>query len=169
MEGDKLFQGTFRMGGTVGESIISNPGNKYFYLRGFETNRFLGDKALLISGEYRFPIAYPQRFPGMLPIFFQKIHGALFADWGGVFDRKNRYPLTVSGTTLINPATGQPVYVEFKDEDEWNLGVGAELRVTGFLGWGMIAPPLTARFGVAHDIQGDGIGPVFYFDIGTPF
>lgn len=169
MEGDKLFQGTFRMGGTVGESIISNPGNKYFYLRGFETNRFLGDKALLISGEYRFPIAYPQRFPGMVPIFFQKIHGALFADWGGAFDRKNRYPLTVGGTPLINPSTGQPVYVEFKDEDEWNLGVGAELRITGFLGWGMIAPPLTARFGVAHDIQGDGIGPVFYFDIGTPF
>lgn len=169
MEGDKLFQGTFRMGGTLGESIISNPGNKYFYLRGFETNRFLGDKALLISGEYRFPIAYPQRFPKMLPIFFQKIHGAFFADYGGAFDRKNRYPLTVGGTTLINPSTGQPIYVEFEENDEWNLGVGAELRITGFLGWGMIAPPLTARFGVAHDIQGDGIGPVFYFDIGTPF
>lgn len=169
MEGDKLFQGTFRMGGTVGESIISNPGNKYFYLRGFETNRFLGDKAILISGEYRFPIAYPQRFPGMLPVFFQKIHGALFADYGGAFDRKSRYPLTVAGTPVVNPSTGQPIYVEFEDKDEWNLGIGAELRITGFLGWGMIAPPLTARFGVAHDIQGDGIGPMFYFDIGTPF
>jgi hypothetical protein len=169
MEGDKLFQGTFRVGGTLGESVISSPGNKFFALRGFRTNQFIGDRALVLSGEYRFPIAYPQRSIGLTPLYFQKIHAALFADYGGAFDRKNRFPLTFDGVPLRDVNTGRPISVEFENTDQWNLGVGAELRITGVLGWGLIGPAVTGRLGVAQDVQGNGIGPVFYFDIGTPF
>lgn len=169
MEGDQIFQGTFRVGGTLGESIISSPGNKFFALRGFKTNQFIGDRALVVSGEYRFPIANPQSSIGLTPVYFQKIHAALFADYGGAFDRKNRFPLTLNGVPLVDASTGRPISVEFVRKDVWNLGVGAELRVTGFLGWGLLGPAMTGRFGLAQGVQGDDNGLVWYFDIGTTF
>jgi outer membrane protein assembly factor BamA len=157
------------VGGSVGESIISSPGNEYFMLRGYEIAQFVGDKALVVSGEYRFPISYPEKGRKMFPVFLQKVHGAIFADYGGAFDRKSEYPLSVGGSPVIYKDTEEQAALRLKKHDNWNLGTGAELRLTGFVGWGVLDEPLTTRIGWSVDATGGGLGPNIYIELGTSF
>ena len=169
MDGDKLYQGTFRVGGMVGESILSSPGSRFFMLRGYEMSDFIGDEAMVMSGEYRFPIAYPQRGGKKLPVFVQKIHGALFVDYGGAFDRKTTYPLSVDGAPVVDSATGKQVVLEIEEDDDWNTGVGGEVRFSGYVGYGFLESPVTLRLGYANDVEGKGLGSTVFMELGTSF
>jgi len=170
MDGDKLFQGTFRVGGSIGESIVSSPGTRYIALRGYELAQFTGDKAAVGSFEYRFPIAYPQAAPGMFPIFLQKIHAALFVDAGGAFDRKDTYPISSDTYPLeIDGKQVDQVKLKIKEDDEWNVGAGFEVRFTGYVGWGVLDRPMTLRIGFAKDATGGGLGRSMFLDLGTSF
>lgn len=169
MDGDQLYQGTFRVGGSVGESMLSSPGRKFFILRGYDVAQYIGDSAAVVSGEYRFPLGYPQRGFKRFPLFFQKAHAAIFADYGGAFDRKNEYPLSIGGAPLVDANTGDQLVMRFEEEDSWHLGMGAELRLTGFLGYGMMPAPITGRFGFAKDVSGDGLGNTVFFELGTSY
>ncbi len=162
MEGDKLFQGTFRVGGAVGESILSAPGNKFFMLRGYSVSQFVGDRAAVFSGEYRFPIGYPERGWRMVPLFLQKVHAAIFADYGGAFGREENYP-------FVSKYTGEQMTLTLPIKEDWNLGAGAELKLTGFIGWGLIGQALTFRIGYADDVTGDGLGSTLYLELGTSY
>lgn len=124
--GDRLLQGTFRLGSATGESIISGPTPRLFTLRGLPQITFAGERALLFSGEYRLPLAYPQRGAGTGPIFLKKLHMAFFADYGSVFNDK----------------------IDFNN---FLLGVGAELRADLVLGYGL---PVSARLGYGIIVVG---------------
>jgi outer membrane protein assembly factor BamA len=51
-------------------------------VRGFEDGTLRGDSAGIGSIEYRFPIHEIDRGPTTIPIFFNRIHGSVFADGG---------------------------------------------------------------------------------------
>ncbi len=173
MDGDKLFQGAFRVGGSIGESIISSPGTRYLALRGYELAEFIGDEAAVGTFEYRFPISYPQAGAGMFPIFLQKIHAALFADAGGAFDRKDTYPISSDAYDLpidgSSVAAGKEGILKIKEDNEWNIGAGFEVRFTGYIGWGVLDRPMTLRVGFAKDATGGGLGKTMFLDLGTSF
>ena len=96
-----------------------------FVLRGFEPQQFIGNNFSLINAEYRFPLAYVDRGVSTLPVFLRHVSGAVFADWGGAYDRIPRNSPT----------------------DVLHLGVGGELWVSFMLGYRL---EWTARVGLAH-------------------
>lgn len=124
--GDKLLQGTFRLGSALGEGTLSAVTPRLFTLRGLPQITFAGERALLMSGEYRLPLVYPQRGAGTGPIHLNKLYMIFFADYGSVFD----------GDINFN---------------NFLLGVGAELRGDLVIAYGL---PLTTRIGYGIIVKG---------------
>jgi len=125
--GDPLTQGTFVVGGALGEGTLARQSTlTYFPLRGLPTSAFGATRAMLMSVEYRFPIVSPQVGAGTWPFFIKNIHAALFADYGDgwVADQKS-------------DDIG-------KFFDDFMLGVGAELRGDFVIGHGL---PVKGRLG----------------------
>lgn len=85
--GDRLVQGTFGLGGAMGEGAFGGGGSyNYFPLRGLPVSAFSRTRAMLFSGEYRFPILNTLRGIGTVPFFLKDISGALFADYGNAWN-----------------------------------------------------------------------------------
>ncbi|MDL1871668.1 hypothetical protein FBR05_05640 [Deltaproteobacteria bacterium PRO3] len=124
--GDRLLQGTFRLGSALGEGTLSAVTPRLFTLRGLPQITFAGERALLMSGEYRLPLVYPQRGLGTTPIHLNKLYMVFFADYGSVFNGD----------------------IDF---DNFLLGVGAELRGDFVIGYGL---PITARLGYGIIVSG---------------
>jgi hypothetical protein len=55
-------------------------------LRGFDRDDLSGRSVAVANVDYRFPIAWPQRGRGTLPVFLRSLHGALFVDAARVWD-----------------------------------------------------------------------------------
>ncbi len=84
-----------------------------FRLRGYEPAQFIGTHFNLLNTEYRFPILYADRGISTLPVFLRTLSGAVFADYGGAFNR-----------------------IDLEDPfEEYHLGVGAELWMDVVLGY----------------------------------
>lgn len=123
--GDQFRQGTFTMGGDLGEGLMASGGNLYYFpLRGLPVATLARTRALLFSGEYRFPIVSAQRGLGTLPVFLDELHFGLFADYGNAWN--------------ANQSTGKYFF------DNFFLGTGGELRGNFYLGHGL---PITGRLG----------------------
>ncbi len=80
-------------------------------LRGFGTADLYGFHAAVVNLDYRFPLAWPQRGVGTLPLMLRKVHGALFVDagnaWDGSFrlaDVRRAYGAELSADTLLGEA-----------------------------------------------------------------
>ncbi|MCX7972437.1 MAG: FtsQ-type POTRA domain-containing protein [bacterium] len=56
-------------------------------IRGYDFNRFIGNKAFLINVEYRFPVTKK----------VENLYGALFLDWGGAFQPREKINLDKTG------------------------------------------------------------------------
>lgn len=124
--GEQLVQGTFTLGGSLGEGALSAGGESMFYfpLRGLPGPTFSKSRALLFSTEYRMPLIYAQRGLGTLPLFLNDLNLALFADYGNAWNSHEGL-----GSTGFN---------------NFMLGTGAELRADFVLGHGL---PVTGRVG----------------------
>ncbi|OGQ21311.1 MAG: hypothetical protein A3I05_07085 [Deltaproteobacteria bacterium RIFCSPLOWO2_02_FULL_44_10] len=128
--GDRLIQGTFSLGGALGEGSMAGGGSFfYFPLRGLPTASFSRTRAMLFSSEYRFPLTSPQRGLGTAPIFLKNLHGAFFADYGNAFNAHEG---------------GSDKFSTFFDN--FFLGVGSELRADFIVGYGL---PIVGRVGYA--------------------
>ncbi len=163
-QGDRFVPGTFTLGGDLGEgTLTAPPGGSYFSLRGLPVAAFSGDRAMVLSGEYRLPIISPQHGPGTWPFFVENLHIGFFADYGD----------TWSKTQNDHNSWGNFF-------DKFMLGVGTELRGDFIVGHGL---PITGRFGYAiivnnrnrlagllDPITGSGIrNGIFILQFGTPF
>ncbi|MFH1875031.1 MAG: DPP IV N-terminal domain-containing protein [Pseudomonadota bacterium] len=125
--GDQFAQGTFGLGGDVGEGNLAQGGSyNYFPLRGLPVSAFSRTRALLLSAEYRIPLVSPQRGIGTWPFFINNIHAAIFADYGNAWNAHEN--------------DGKGFF------DDFMLGVGSELRGDFLLGHGL---PVTGRLGYA--------------------
>lgn len=127
--GDTLTQGTFAIGGSLGESPIVAASTRVFTLRGLPLSSFLRDRAMVLSAEYRMPLFETQRGLGTTPFFLNQASIAFFADYGNAWNKGQ----TPGGFDFFDP---------------FLLGVGAELRghfvlayhlpIMGRLGYGII-------------------------------
>lgn len=159
--GDQLRQGTFSMGGAIGEGALAAGGSLYYYpLRGLPVAALQRDRAMLMSAEYRIPLVHIGRGLGTSPLFVQDIYIAGFADYGNSWN--------------ANQSTGSYFFNNFF------LGVGGELAANVIIGHGL---PLTGRVGygiivVNRDRLGNLQDPilnhsardgVFILQLGTSF
>ncbi len=128
--GDKVVQGTFGVGGALGEGQFASGGSyNYFPLRGLPLSAISATRAMVLSTEYRFPIYSLQRGLGTVPVYLKDISGAIFADYGDGWNAGN--PNKDSIKTFF---------------DDFFLGVGAELRGDFVIGHGL---PIHGRVGYA--------------------
>ncbi len=138
------------LGGTVGGIPLLFP------LRGYGRDIRSGKYAWSASGEYRFPLALVHRGTGLLPLYFDRIWGALFFDAGNAWG-------DLAGFDVPNPSL-DPL-----------MAVGGELTIRLVPFWTV---PIDVRFGLGMPLQ-DVVDPVtqqrvgdsprFYVRLGRSF
>jgi WD40-like Beta Propeller Repeat len=142
--GDLRHRGLYFLGGYPPQDLLrsiydfSRPGGAS--LRGYPYAAFIGDQFHVFNFEYRFPIVWIERGFQTFPLYFQRLHGKLFADWGGAF---------------------------FGDIglDKFKLGIGGELMLELTYLWYF---PAALQLGYAHGYGEKGSDQV-YFLLNGPF
>lgn len=146
--GDGQRYGSFRLGGSFGESGYYTLPEEWRALRGFAPASVYGDAFYLGSAEYRLPLFRLDRGVSTIPAFGRTLSATAFVDAGNAADELNGD--AIAGT---------------------RVGAGGELRGTAVLGWGV---GVSARVGYAFAVRGsDGI-PLgstdgFYAWLGSSF
>jgi outer membrane protein assembly factor BamA len=88
--GGYLGEQLFYVGGFVDEPVIDTVLNSVvqggFALRGYPVLAEAGSNFALFNAEYRFPILNVDRGLSTLPVFFNRITGAAFVDYGSAFN-----------------------------------------------------------------------------------
>jgi WD40-like Beta Propeller Repeat len=146
--GDGQRYGSFRLGGSFGESGYYTLPEEWRALRGFAPASVYGDNFYLGSAEYRLPIFRLDRGVSTIPAFGRTLSAAAFVDAGNATDELNAD--AIIGT---------------------RVGTGAELRGSAVLGWGV---GVSARVGYAFAVRGDdgipfGSTDGFYAWLGSSF
>jgi Tol biopolymer transport system component len=136
-------QGAFYVGGFVDLPIVDTVRNVLIQggitLRGYPSVIEAGRSYVLSNAEYRFPILNVDRGPETLPIFLNRVTGAVFLDYGSAFDEFNA--------------------AKFK------TGAGGELWFDSTLGY---IEAFTFRLGYAKGLASGGINKV-YFVAAVPY
>ena len=118
-----------------------------FPVRGYPANYRSGRSAWSASAEYRFPLLLIDRGPGLLPIFFDRVHGSVFFDAGNAW----------------GPTLGQRFY---DNPQQLALAsVGAELTV---ILAALYRGGASVRFGGGLPLR-EATDPVFYIRFANPF
>lgn len=129
--------GPFYVGGFLDLPLVSVIENSLIQggvqLRGYPVAYQVGQDYALFNAEYRFPILNVDRGLSTLPIFLDRINGALFVDYGSAF--------------------ADPETAEFK------TGVGGELWMDVQLGYVL---DFTFRAGFARGLASGGITKLYY-------
>jgi outer membrane translocation and assembly module TamA len=126
--GEVIPQGAFQLGGdNPGDTTIPVDSDS-IYLRGYPINAFRGRKAALASLEYRFPIRNVETSWNSAPVFFRRLHGAVFAEAGNAWNDAFR-------------------------SSEFKRAIGAELRLDTYLAYYV---PITFRFVLATGLDDRG-------------
>ena len=136
-------RGAFFVGSFVDLPIVDTVRNVLIQggvtLRGYPSVIVAGRSYALGNAEYRFPIVNIDHGPSTLPIFLNRITGAVFLDYGSAFD-------------LLSTA-------------EFKTGTGAELWFDSTLGY---IANFTFRLGYARGLASGGIDKV-YFVAAVPY
>ncbi|RME05802.1 MAG: hypothetical protein D6812_02550, partial [Deltaproteobacteria bacterium] len=133
---------TFYLGGALGESYFFPGASTIHVLRGYPDFIFSGQRMLVASVEYRFPLVSVARGYRLYPFFLDRIHALLFTDYGNAFDTLSELP-------------------------NFHLGLGGEVKADLLLGYGF---PLTLRLGAASALgDPEGEAFTFYLEFGTAF
>jgi hypothetical protein len=141
--GGYLGEQLFYVGGFVDEPVIDTVLNSVtqggFALRGYPVVAEAGSNYALFNAEYRFPIVNIDRGLSTLPVFLNRVSGALFVDYGSAFNDAST--------------------AEFK------TGTGAELWFEVTLGYSL---DFLFRGGFARGWASDGLDKL-YFIAAYPF
>jgi len=122
-------QGVFGLGGSAPGDVEYTLDDPALLLRGHSPNTFRGERAVLASLEYRFPLLEVGRGGVSAPVFLRRIHGALFLDVGEAW---------TDGAFRAS---------------ELHAGIGAEIRFDIFFSYFL---PLTVHFGIAAGLDEEG-------------
>ncbi len=128
-QGDLLAQRAFRVGGDSLGDLRQGLDEENLALRGYPLNALRGQRVLLASTEYRFPLLNLEQGIGNGPLYFRRLHGAIFAEGADAYDR---------GSIAIN---------------DIRTAAGAEMRCDLDLGYRL---PLTLRLVVAKGFDQGG-------------
>ncbi|MFW5876383.1 MAG: DPP IV N-terminal domain-containing protein [Myxococcota bacterium] len=142
--GDEGRRDAFSLGGFPGlpleDAILEDVRLGGVALRGYPPFGRTGSQFHLVQTEYRFPIVRPQWGVQTLPFYVNRIHGAVFADYGDAFD----------GSI---------------DLSTFRAGAGGEIRTDFTVGYFV---ELTLRTGLAYGFH-EGGGLQWYVNLGSPF
>jgi hypothetical protein len=137
-------RGIFSLGGFPEVSLIDQLVNFEqqggVALRGYPAFSIVGDRFQLLQTEYRFPLTRVLRGPGTVPVFFDRMYGLVFFDYGDAY-------------------FGQLDFGDFRK------GTGVELLMDFTLGY---VEALSLRVGFAYGFDGGG-GATWYLSFGAPF
>jgi outer membrane protein assembly factor BamA len=122
-------QGVFTLGGNAPGGIEYALDDTALLLRGYPPDSFRGERAVLASLEYRFPLVEIGRGGVSAPFFLRRLHGALFVDAGEAW---------TDGTFHA---------------DGLHAGVGAEIRLDLLFSYFL---PLSVRLGLAVGLDATG-------------
>jgi hypothetical protein len=142
--GDVGHHANFFLGGYPQQNLLtsiydfSRPGSAS--LRGYNYASIYGDQFHVLNAEYRFPIAWIERGLETFPLYLRRLHGKVFADYGGAF-------------------TGDFAF------DKLKLGVGAEAMLELTYAYYFNA---ALQIGYAHGFDQGG-GNQIYFLLNSPF
>jgi hypothetical protein len=155
------FEEFFFLGGAQGASFFTVQTDSDYPLRGLP-GTLVGRGLMAAYAEYRFPLWHAERGLWTVPVYFERLHAALFLDAGNTF------------------GSGDERSAEELAEKAWRrlrggwVGTGAELRADLSLGW---AFPLTLRAGFGVPVVARGrlttagfdlpLDLLFYFSLGT--
>ena len=143
--GDTQRYGSYRLGGSFGESGYYTLPDEWRALRGFDPASVSGDGYYLSSVEYRLPIRWFDWGYQTYPFFLRYLSGSVYLDAGTAFD-----DVADIGTTPL-------------------VGTGAELRASMILSWGA---PVSVRVGYGFGLNGGttfGSLDGFYLWLGSSF
>ncbi len=151
----------FSAGGGSGSVVQVAPGVNFgegrrtFFVRGFPADAQTGSRAMGANVEYRVPIALPARGLGALPLYFQRVSGALFADGASAW-----CPTGSTTSPICQRARGS----------ELMASVGAELHLDAAVQYDS---PYRVRLGIATPVAGRSFfgssNIAGYFTVGLPF
>jgi hypothetical protein len=89
-DGTAIMRRTFLLGGPLSADTLDFGSEAFSLLRGFPSDTFAGSHVAVASVEYRAALMRPERGVGTWPLFFQTVHGAVFADAGHAWTRAFR-------------------------------------------------------------------------------
>lgn len=151
----------FSAGGGSGSIVQVAPGvnlgegRRTFFVRGFAPESQTGSRALGANAEYRIPLALPARGFGALPVYFQRLSGAVFMDAATAW-----CPTGSSTSPICRTPTPR----------EWMGSAGAELHLDAAVQYDS---PYRLRVGLAVPTVGrkffGASGAAWYFTVGVPF
>jgi hypothetical protein len=134
--GETLSQGLFQVGGFTLDTELARLERQRYFLRGYDSAAFSGNRFVLGSIEYRLPLWYPQRGLGNGWLFFDSLVATAFYDVGDAWDGD-------------------------VDVDNFKHGVGSELRINVGLQHGAL--PVMLRVGYAKGLDDEhGISQFIY-------
>ncbi|MDH4281158.1 MAG: DPP IV N-terminal domain-containing protein [Myxococcales bacterium] len=137
-------RGSFALGGFPNTSLLDQLLNSEqlggVALRGYPAASIFGDRFQLLQTEYRFPLTRVLRGPGTVPVFFDRMYGLVFFDYGDAY---------------FGPL----------DLNTFRKGAGAEILMNFTLGY---VTPYSLRLGFAYGFD-EGGGTQLYVNFGRPF
>lgn len=137
-------RGMFSLGGFPSTSLIQQILDSQqlggVALRGYPAFSIVGDRFQLLQTEYRFPLTRVLRGPGTVPLFFDRLYGLVFFDYGNA-------------------------YFGALDLNRFRKGTGAEILMNFTLGY---VQPYSLRVGFAYGFD-EGGGAQVYVNFGAPF
>jgi hypothetical protein len=160
---DVLYQRSFLMGGSFGDSPFSNINRRNYALRGMPTSHLRGEALLLSSVEWALTLLRQGPSLGTAPLWIKNLKLAPFVEGGQTF----QFQKTQS---LIDVSRRDGDVQQFK-WSRFSLSSGAELRSESGLFYG---PPIELRFGYGRVLFRQGQKPSarmdeFYFQVGSSF
>jgi WD40-like Beta Propeller Repeat len=118
--GNNPGRGQFFVGGFSDLPIIDTIRNVLVQggvvLRGYEAGKLSGNYFLLGNLEYRFPIVNIDWGPSSLPIFFNRINGNAYLDYGSAFDvlKDSKFKTGVGGEIWLDMTLGYFLSLTFR-------------------------------------------------------
>ena len=128
-QGDLLAQRAFQVGGDSLGDLLQGLDDENLSLRGYPLRALRGQRVILAGTEYRFPLLNIEEGVGNGPVYFRRVHGAVFAEGADAYDR---------GGVTVN---------------DLRTAAGAEMRCDLDLGYRL---PVTLRLVVAKGFDRGG-------------
>lgn len=152
--GDKVPQGTFRLGGSYGDSPYLSLPDRFYALRGYPAASQRGDHSWLATLEYRLPLLRIERGPWALPLWLRSIALSLYGEAGAAVSDDDFRSMSFTDGLQTFALSTRP-------------SIGAELVGEAVVFWGS---PLSGRVGYAYGFgPGATAGGAFYAQVGGAF
>jgi hypothetical protein len=138
---NRTILGRSTVGGNYQNGLIQDA----FVMRGYQSGVFLGKDMVTGTAEYRFPLLYSYHGLGTAPLFFRRLHAAIFAD-----------AITLDGLAYRKDIDGY----QRESFGTFHLGTGVELKIDTTLFYFLPAQLIVGGYyGIDRTLNPDNVFP----------